>query len=192
MKLARMVFGVAVAACLLAASSRASAAEVDWSNIREEPAPREGVEIAPLLGWATSSLGPGAGIRAGYTFKEGVYAGVGFMAHYGLDALPGDATMRVGILYPSTEIGYDLRYESVSFRPYLGGGLGWFHAVTNEGSTTSSAYFLTYPGVAITYRPAHTPLFGGVDTRLLLPYVEGAKLSDTLSFGAYAVAGVHF
>lgn len=192
MKLACMVSGVTFAASLLLAAPDARAAEVDWSAIREKPAPVQGIEVAPLLGWASSSLGAGAGIRAGYTFKEGVYAGASFMYHHGLDVLPGDATARVGMFYPSTELGYDFRYEGVSFRPYVGGGMGFAHATMGEKSETGSAFFLTYPGLAVTYHPSGSMFFGGVDTRLVLPFVSGAKVSETLSVGAYAVAGLHF
>lgn len=165
---------------------------IDWRGIYKTPAPTQGVEASPLFGYASNSFGIGAGMRAGYTFKGGAYVGGAFMYHHGIDRIPGDLSARVGMLYPSAEVGYDFRYESISFRPYAGAGLALFNTSTTAGSSMSDAYFVTYPGIAITARPDGSMFFAGVDARLVLPVVENARLSDVMSVGVYAVAGLHF
>jgi hypothetical protein len=150
----------------------------------------QGMEIAPLLGFASNNFGLGAGLRAGYRFKAGPYLGAAFMYQHGLDQIPGDLSMRVGMLYPSAEIGYDFRYESISFRPYAGAGVTWLFANTTGGSSWSDASLVAYPGIAITYHDERNRFFGGVDSRLVVPRIDGADLSDVMSVGVYGVAGI--
>jgi hypothetical protein len=165
---------------------------IDWRGINEAPVERQGVEVSPLVGYASNSFGFGAGLRAGYTFHQGLYLGAAFMYQHGVDRIPGDGSARLGVLYPSAEIGYDFRYESVSFRPYAGAGAGWYFASTSAGSQMGDPVFVTYPGLAITYRPERSLLFAGVDTRVLVPIGTDGSLSDYLSVGVYANAGLHF
>jgi opacity protein-like surface antigen len=165
---------------------------IDWRGIYKAPAATQGVEVSPLFGYASNSLGVGAGLRAGYTFKEGAYVGGAFMYHHGIDSLPGDATARVSMLYPAAEVGYDFRYESVSFRPYAGAGMAAFHYSTPLASGFSDPYFIVYPGISITARPDGSMFFAGLDARLAMPFVEKAELTDVMSLGVYATAGLHF
>lgn len=199
-KLACAVFGFATVTTILATASDAAATPVegearkeaiDWRGIYKAPAPTQGVEVSPLFGYASNGFGIGAGLRAGYTFKEGVYAGAAFMYQHGIDRIPGEASARVGMLYPSAEIGYDFRYESVSFRPYAGAGMTWFRTSSSLGSSMSDPYFIVYPGLSITARPAGSMFFAGVDARLVMPVIEEAKLSDVMSVGVFATAGLH-
>jgi len=165
---------------------------IDWRGIYKAPAPTEGVEVSPLLGYASNSFGVGAGLRAGYTFKGGAYAGGAFMYHHGVDQLPGDGEVRLAMVSPTAEVGYDFRYESVSFRPYAGAGMALFHASTPLGSVWSDPYFIAYPGIAITAHPDGSMFFAGVDARLMMPFIEKTELKDVMSVGVYAVAGLHF
>jgi len=195
---AGVVTGVALVASLFAASSDAAAAdketnkEVDWSISRDAPPKVEGVEVAPLLGYASNNFGPGLGVRAGYTFRNGAYLGGAFMYHHGLDQIEGDPSLRVGMYYPSAEVGYDFRYDTVSLKPHLGGGVTWLFVSSDALSGTSKAAPIIYPGLTITYRPTGSMIYGGVDTRLAMPFVENAKLSDTMSVGVYALVGAQF
>lgn len=165
---------------------------IDWRGIYKPPSPTQGVEVAPLFGYASNSYGVGAGLRAGYTFKEGVYAGAAFMYQHGIDQLPGDASARVAMIYPAAEVGYDFRYESVSFRPYVGGGITMLYASTSLGSAFSDPYFVAYPGLSITAHPEGSMFFAGLDTRLVMPFIDKTELKDVMSVGVYAVAGLHF
>ena len=165
---------------------------IDWRGIYKAPAATQGVEVSPLFGYASNGFGIGAGLRAGYTFKEGAYVGAAFMYQHGIDQAPGDATARLGMLYPSAEVGYDFRYESVSFRPYAGAGIAWLYASTPLGSSFGDANFVAYPGMAITYHPDGSMFFAGVDARLLLPLTEQPRLFDVTSKSVYAVVGLRF
>lgn len=200
-KLACVITGFGFITSILATASTASAAPVeaeskkeaiDWRGIYKAPAPTQGVEVSPLFGYASNSFGIGAGLRAGYTFKEGVYVGAAFMYQHGIDRIPGEGSARVGMLYPSAELGYDFRYESVSFRPYAGAGMTWFHTSTSAGSAMSDPYFIVYPGLSITAHPDGSMFFAGVDARLVMPVIEEAKLSDVMSVGVFGTAGLHF
>jgi hypothetical protein len=210
-KLARVTVGFAfVSLFMIAAEARAFAADeaaapklatpeagearkeaIDWRGIYKRPAPTEGVEVSPLFGYASNSLGVGAGLRAGYTFKEGAYVGAAFTYHHGIDVLPGDATARVSMLYPAAEVGYDVRYESVSFRPYAGAGMTMLHASMPNASGFSDPYFIVYPGLSITARPDGSRFFAGLDARLAMPIIDKTELSDVMSVGVYGVAGLH-
>lgn len=197
----KLACAFAVVGLILTMASNASATPVeeesrkeaiDWRGIYKAPAPTQGIEVSPLFGYASNSFGVGAGLRAGYTFKEGAYVGATFMYHHGVDQLPGDATARVSMLYPAAEVGYDFRYESVSFRPYAGAGMTMLHLSTPIASGYTDPYFIVYPGISITAHPDGSMFFAGLDARLAMPFIEKTELSDVMSVGVYGVAGLHF
>lgn len=152
------------------------------------------ISVAPLLGYATSNLNLGVGLRAGYTLEQRIYIGGTFVYHLGkseeISTLGGKMEASAHAMYPGVEAGYDLPVGPVVIRPYGGVGIA-FVTVSQEANGQSKSdtksSFAFWPGCAVSYAIPKSPAFVGADARLLV-----MTEADDPSFGMFATGGVRF
>lgn len=168
---------------------RDSARDADRALAKEEAAARP-ISVAPLLGAASGGLRFGAGVRAGYTLPSNLYVGAAFMYHFGHSIEILGTKRSSSALYPSAEVGYDIRFGRLVVRPY--GGAAVVVAMSssslagNEQRSDSLASGAIYPGCAVTYDVPRSGVFVGGDGRLLYNFDTGS------SFGVFGSAGIRF
>jgi hypothetical protein len=156
--------------------------------------PAKPISVAPLLGYATTHLNVGLGLRAGYTLPQRIYVGGTLVYHLGsseeIPSVAGKTEVSAHVLYPGVEVGYDLPVGPVVVRPYGGVGVAFvtasMKAEGEEQSNTKTSLAL-WPGCAVTYAIPRTPAFVGADARVLV-----ITRADDPSFGMFATGGVRF
>ena len=133
-------------------------------------------------GYASANLRVGFGVRGGYTLDNGLYLGGAFTYHLGTRF--GSTTDT--FFYPAFELGYDYRaLPEVTLRAYAGIGLGIQHASDSSNilaQSTTDASFTFYPGVQFDYQLPRSPVYFGVDMRVLVAAGENAP---SASFGFF-------
>jgi hypothetical protein len=187
-------FAFAISASILVTASVASAAEPDRPEV-PNPAIARPITLAPLVG-AASTLGLGVGARAGVNVTPGLYVGGQFMYHpgYSYGAYYGGSSWSATFLYPSGEVGYDMRAARghLMVRPYAGVGLLVASVSGTDArgkSTSDSATALgVYPGCVVAYDIPRTAFYAGGDARLLFAFASGTGTS----FGAFGTVGARF
>lgn len=142
------------------------------------------ISAALLAGYASENYRVGLGVQAGYTIY-GVYLGGTFV--YQLGQSVGDVSANV--YYPGFEIGYDFPVEEVLVRPYVGVDYVTFHLSTGSESA-SKAYLGIHPGLHVDYQVPDTPIFAGIDGRVLL--IPDVLKDATPSVGVFLVVGARF
>ncbi len=159
----------------------------------DDEAPRP-ISIAPMLGYATSNLNLGVGVRGGYTFENRLYVGGTFVYHLGTSeessTIAGKVETSASAFYPGAEIGYELPVGPVAIRPYGGIGMAFVNVTLKaEGQEDdkSNSSLALWPGCTVTYAIPKTPAFVGGDARLLI-----ITKADDPSFGMFATGGVRF
>jgi hypothetical protein len=151
-------------------------------------------------GQTADMFGTGFGARAGYTFPFGLYAGLGATYDLGYSQTIARAATASGRLtLAGVEVGYDLRLEPLTLRPYLGVGAAFYDATQNgpapvfvQGNGTKVA---AWSGIVATCDLGDR-LFAGLDLRYTGVWA-GAESYDMApgggapeAFGAYAEVGV--
>jgi hypothetical protein len=177
--------GPSVAPFASEAPARDSARDADHAAAAAEARERP-ISVAPLLGIGSGGLRFGAGLRAGYTFESHLYVGAGFMYHFGQSTEVFSIKTSTTTMYPSAEVGYDIRFGRMVVRPY--GGLAVLVSTTsieNLDSATTTSPALT-PGCALTYDIPKSSIFVGGDGRLVL------NLDGGTSLGVFGSAGMRF
>jgi hypothetical protein len=175
----------------LLTASPVLATDEDWPEPDSDPEPESEPQSLPagfsgegLVGFGFqldgrgNALGPGAGLRAGYTFGSRLFLGASAAYHAG--AVEDDGTF----VPVELEAGVDLPWARSTVRPYLGLGLALVRGPTlflcpagdrsrcvpAEGSSDGS--LLATLGVRFTY-PLAEILQLGLDTRLHLMPDQG-------------------
>ncbi len=152
------------------------------------------ISVAPVLGYASATLKLGVGARAGYTFPNRLYVGGAFVYHLGTSdettGRGGKVESSVHFFYTGAEVGYDVPVGPVVLRPY--GGVGAIFATVSlttggQSQGDTSASLAVWPGFNVAYAIPRTPIFVGVDTKLIL----ATKGADP-SFGLFATGGMRF
>ncbi|HEY3819463.1 MAG TPA: autotransporter domain-containing protein [Polyangiaceae bacterium] len=154
--------------------------------------------IAPLLGFASDDLSLGLGVRAGKTLDNHVYLGGTFVyqvgdsgTYSGTVTAPGttvtsSASWSSSGFYLGPEGGYDFDLKAVVVRPYVGIGL---YDLTSGGSaggfsgTSSTTFFVVWPGCSVIWNVPNSNFFVGGDARLIT--LPGTPLA------LYAMGGIH-
>ena len=142
------------------------------------------ISAAVLAGYASESLKIGFGVQAGYTIY-GVYLGATFVYHLGTS----EGSASAHVLYPGAEVGYDFFVEGVVVRPYVGVDYALF-TVSLGSQSTSKGYLGLHPGLHVDYAVPETPVFVGVDGRVLL--IPDVLEDSTPSIGVFLVVGGRF
>lgn len=151
--------------------------------------------MSAFLGYATSSLNTGLGLRLGYVSKKRVYVGGAFHYHFGESDDVGSTgfVTKTGVTYfiHQFEMGYAAKAGPVELRPYLGFGPA-FGFTYREGYTGFGSPGRTHvtaaisPGLSIAVDLGEH-LFLGIDGRPIF-FVQSS--TPQASFGA--IAGARF
>ena len=152
------------------------------------------ISVAPVLGYASSSLKLGMGARGGYTFENRLYVGAAFVFHLGTsdesDGPGGKVGSSARFLYTGAEVGYELPVGPVVIRPYGGVGLILSMVTLSQGDQSqsdSSTSLAFWPGCTVTYAIPRSSFYVGGDTKLVIATKGGDP-----SFGLFATGGMRF
>lgn len=181
----RFLAAICPALCLLLSAGLTSASQ---SNA--------GPSLAALLGYgATLSngenlLGPGLGLRAGYTCNCGLYAGALVSLHLGSHD-PDEPKSRHHAQSLRGELGYEFDLQLLALRPTLRAGAAWVTTARDvDGHFVSPDL-----GLGLTLLVPIQRAFIGfdVDARLLSRTVDnGDNLYSNATVASYLTAGVRF
>lgn len=152
------------------------------------------------VGQTGDMFGVGFGGRAGYTFSFGLYAGLSGTYDLGYSQTIAKAATAESRVSPvGIEGGYELHFDALTLRPYLGAGVAFYASMQNgppptffQGNGTKPAM---WPGVVATYGFADR-FFAGLDLRYTVVWT-GAESYDVApaggapqAFGAFGTFGV--
>jgi hypothetical protein len=175
--------------------TRVSSAEKDApAEAGDETETPKPISVAPVLGYATTNLNLGVGVRGGYTLSNRVYIGGTFVFHLGSsdesESPAGKLESSARFLYTGAEGGYDIPVGPVVIRPY--GGLGMLVALVSlsaggESKSDSSTSFALWPGCTVTYAIPRSSFYVGGDTKVVIATKGGDP-----SFGMFATGGMRF
>ena len=174
------------------------------------PAPEDNQEkgsfsVAPLIGIGFNStkikdngvetkdfgtLGPGFGLRGGYTLPMKLYVGGTFVYHVGETKDENGVKLEGSVFYVGPEVGYDLRVGPALIRPYAGFGLASAKLKATAGNSSieaSGSKLGLWPGAFAAY--TFDKYFVGADMRYLV--VTGVdKEASASGFSMFATAGL--
>ena len=155
-----------------------------------------GPSLAALLGYGVNVsngpnlLGPGLGLRAGYTCACGLYAGALVSLHLGTHD-PGEPEAHHDAQSWRAELGYDFDLRLLELRPTLRVGAAW---VTTPRDV--DGHFVSPDlGLGLTLLVPIDQAFIGVDAdaRLLSrPVDNGDNLYTNTTLASYLTAGLRF
>ncbi len=149
-------------------------------------------------GDALNLYGAGFGLRAGYTFPVGLYAGASFVHHLGFSH--DDASGRVSPL--GAEAGWDFVFGPVTLRPFFGAGVAFYSSsYTGQAGQTyargSGQKPAFWPGLLATYDFGDR-FFAGADARYTIVLtgnddtIVAAGGGTANALGFYGDVGFHF
>jgi hypothetical protein len=179
----RWVKGFLAAAAVISTSTTTFASERDG-----------GASIELLAGYGISGdanvLGPGLGLRTGYTFDVGLYTGILGLAHLG-SSDPGEPDVRHHAQSVRGELGYAFSLPVLTLRPSLRAGVAFVTTTrdVDDGFTSPDL------GIGVTLLvPIGSFLLGAdVEGRIFTRLVDnGDNFYQITTLGAYAVAGYVF
>jgi hypothetical protein len=155
-----------------------------------------GPSIAALLGYGvnvpngSNLLGPGVGLRAGYTCACGLYAGALVSLHLGSHD-PGEPEVKHHAQAWRAELGYEFDLRVLELRPTLRVGAAW---VTTPRDV--DGHFLSPDlGLGVTLLVPIDYAFIGVDAEARLlsrPVDNGDNLYSNTTLASYLTAGLRF
>jgi hypothetical protein len=159
-------------------------------------ASQSGVSVAALLGYGVTTshganlLGPGLGLRAGYTCGCGLYAGALASLHLGSHD-PDEPDVRHRAQGVRAELGYEFDLHVLALRPTLRAGAGFVSTPRDvDGHFVSPDL-----GLGLTLLVPLDSFFIGADADARLfsrPVDNGDNLYSNLTVASYLTAGLSF
>ena len=157
--------------------------------------PEGHVSLGLLAGYGVATepnvLGPGAGVRLGYTFPFGLYTGVVGLAHLGTqdDGEPNTPHHRAQSL--RAELGYDIHVPYFTLRPALS-----FGAARVDTTRDDVRHFITPDfglGLSLLHPIGHYFIGASAEARYLSrPVHNGDDFFPIETFAAYGTVGYTF